>query len=195
MTLVECLSFELIEHLRNEQIDAAFLRTPVARQDDLVITPLLDEPMVAALPSLHALAQSGGGRDTAISMKALAGETFIVYGRPREPGQHGVGQYEAMIAACHAAGFSPRVGQDAPSIVSTLGLVAAGLGISLVPASLQRMNMDGVVYRHVNGPLQPKAILNLASRRGNISAIVRNFLNLVKREAGTFHVHRRQASK
>ena len=65
MTLEECLSFELIEHLRNEQIDAAFLRTPVARQDDLVITPLLDEPMVAALPSFHALAQSGGGRDTA----------------------------------------------------------------------------------------------------------------------------------
>jgi DNA-binding transcriptional LysR family regulator len=195
MTLEERLSFELIEHLRNDQIDAAFLRTPVARQDDLVINPLLDEPMVAALPSMHALAQSQGGRDTAISIKALAGETFIVYGRPREPGQHGVGQYEAMIAACHAAGFSPRVGQDAPSIVSTLGLVAAGLGISFVPISLQRMNMDGVVYRHVKGPLQPKAILNLASRRGNLSAIVRHFLNLVKREAGTFHVNRGKASK
>jgi DNA-binding transcriptional LysR family regulator len=195
MTLEECLSFELIEHLRNEKIDAAFLRTPVARQDDLVINPLLDEPMVAALPSMHALAQSGRGRDAAISKKALAGETFIVYGRPREPGQHGVGQYAAMIAACHAAGFSPRVGQDAPTIISTLGLVASGLGISLVPASLQRMNMDGVVYRHVKGPLQPKAILNLASRRGNLSAIVRLFLNLVKREAGTFHSDRGKALK
>jgi len=185
VTLEECLSLQLIEHLRNEQIDAAFLRTPVAGPDDLVINPLLDEPMVAALPSMHGLAQSGGSRDAAISMKAFAGETFIVYGRPQGPGQQGLGQYEAMIAACHTAGFSPRVGQDAPTIISTLGLVAAGLGISLVPASLQHMNMDGVTYRRLKGTNLPKAILNLASRRGNVSAVVRHFLNLVKREART----------
>lgn len=186
VTLEECLSFELIEHLRNEQIDTAFVRTPLARPKDLVINPLLVEPMVVALPSMHSLSQGDGGRDAAISIKSLADETFIAYGRPREPGQHGLGQYEAMIAACHAAGFSPRIGQDTPSIVSTLGLVAAGLGISFVPASLQQMNMDGVAYRHLKGGLQPKAILNLASRRGNLSAIVRHFLNLVKREAKLF---------
>lgn len=195
VTLEESLSLQLIEHLRNEQIDAAFLRTPVADPEDLVINPLLDEPMVAALPSTHVLAKSDGGRDAAISMKALAGETFIVYGRPLGPGQQGLGQYEAMIAACHAAGFSPRVGQDAPTIISTLGLVAAGLGISLVPASLQHMSMDGVAYRRLRGTIQPKAILNLASRRGSPSAIVRHFLNLVKREARTFHVDRGKASK
>ncbi len=195
VTLEECLSLELIERLRNEQIDAAFLRTPVADPADLVINPLLDEPMLAALPSGHALAQSNGGRDAAISMKALAGETFIVYGRPQGPGQHGLGQYEATIAACHAAGFSPRVGHDAPRIISTLGLVAAGLGIALVPASLQQMSMDGVAYRRLKGAIQPKAILTLASRRGNPSAIVRHFLNLVKREAGAFHIGRGKASK
>jgi DNA-binding transcriptional LysR family regulator len=194
VTLEECLSLELIERLRNEQIDAAFLRTPVADPEDLVINLLLDEPMLVAFPSGHALAQSNGGRDAAISMKALAGETFIVYGRPHGPGQHGLGQYEATIAACHAAGFSPRVGQDAPRIISTLGLVAAGFGISLVPASLKRMSIDGVVYRPLKGTIQPKAILNLASRRGNSSATVRHFLNLVKREARTFHVDRGKAS-
>jgi DNA-binding transcriptional LysR family regulator len=195
VTLEECLSLQLIEHLRNEQIDAAFLRTPVADPEDLVINPLLNEPMVAALPSAHVLAQSNGERDAAISMKALAGETFIVYGRPHGPGQQGLGQYEAMIAACHAAGFSPRVGQDAPTIISTLGLVAVGLGISLVPASLQHVRMDGVAYRRLKGTIQPKAILNLASRRGNPSAIVRHFLNLVKKEARTFHVDRGKTSK
>jgi DNA-binding transcriptional LysR family regulator len=187
VTLEECLSFELIEHLRNEQIDAAFIRTPLFRPKDLVINPLLDELMVVALPSMHSLAWARGGRNAAISMRALADETFIAYGRPREPGQHGLGQYEAMIAACHAAGFSARIGQDTPTIISTLGLVAAGLGISIVPASLQRMNMDGVAYRHLKGS-QPKAILNLASRRGNVSAIVRHFLDLVKREARNFHL-------
>jgi DNA-binding transcriptional LysR family regulator len=183
LTVEESLSPELIEHLRNEQIDAAFLRTPIADPEELVITPLLQERMVVALPSEHVLARSDGGRDAGISMKALAGETFIVYGRPHRPGQHGLGQYEAMIAACHAAGFSPRIGQEAPRIASTLNLVAVGLGISLVPASLSRMNMDGVVYRHLKGNIQPKAILNLASRRGDNSAVVRHFLNLVKRTA------------
>jgi DNA-binding transcriptional LysR family regulator len=184
VTLEEALSLQLIEHLRNEQIDAAFLRTPVAHPEDLIISPLLDESMVAALPSTHVLAQTA--HDGAIPIKALAEETFVVYGRPSRPGQQGLGQYEAMIAACHAAGFSPRVGQDAPTIISTLGLVAAGLGISLVPASLQHMSMDGVVYRRLRGTIHPKAILNLASRRGDPSTVVRNFLDLVKREAKAF---------
>ena len=186
VTLEECLSLELIERLRSEYIYAAFLRTPVADPEDLVINPLLDERMVVALPRAHPLVRSNGRRDAPIPMKALADQTFIVYGRPHRPGQQGLGQYEAMMAACHAAGFSPRIGQDVPSIISTLGLVAAGLGISLVPASLQRMSMDGVVYRHLKGTIQPKAILNLASRRGDLSATVRHFVNLVKREARTF---------
>jgi len=193
VTLEESLSLQLIEHLRNEQIDAAFLRTPVSDPEDLVINPLLDEPMVAALPRTHVLAQSKSERDVAISMKALARETFIVYGRPSRPGQQGLGQYEAMIAACHAAGFSPRVGQDAPTIISTLGLVAAGLGISLVPASLQHMSMDGVAYRRLKGTNQPKAILHLASRRGKPSEVVRHFLDLVKRVARTFHLDQAKA--
>jgi DNA-binding transcriptional LysR family regulator len=195
VTLEESLSFQLIEHLRNEQIDAAFLRTPVADPEDLVINPLLDEPMVAALPSSHVLAQGNGQRDGAISIKALAGETFIVYGRPHASQQQGLGQYEAIVAACHSAGFSPRVGQDAPTIISTLGLVAVGLGIALVPASLQHLRMDGVAYRRLRGTIQPKAILNLASRRGDSSTIVRHFINLVKTEARTFHANQRKASR
>jgi DNA-binding transcriptional LysR family regulator len=186
LTIEECPSPELIERLRSEQMDAAFLRTPIANQEGLVIEPLLEEPMVVALPRAHALAKSGGARDSAIPVKALAGETFIVYGRPHKPGQHGLGQYEAMIAACHAAGFSPRIGQETPRIASTLNLVAVGLGISLVPASLSRMNMDGVIYRRLKGTIQPKAILNLASRRGDPSAVLRHFLNLVKRAAKNF---------
>jgi DNA-binding transcriptional LysR family regulator len=186
LTLEESLSPELIEHLRNEQIDVAFLRTPLADAEGLLITPLLEEPLVVALPSGHVLAQADRGRDTALAVKALAGETFIVYGRPRKPGEHGLGQYEAMLAACHAAGFSPRIGQEAPRISSTLSLVAVGLGICLIPASLARMHMDGVVYRRLRGTNQPKAILHLASRRGDPSAVVRHFLSSVKRAAKNF---------
>jgi DNA-binding transcriptional LysR family regulator len=186
VNLEESLSTALVEGLRSEQVDVAFLRTPIADPKDLVITPLLDEPMVVALPAGHPLAQIARGPDRGITVKALAGETFIVYGRPHKPGQHGLGQYEAMIAACHAAGFSPRIGQEAPRISSTLNLVAVGLGISLIPASLARMNVDGVTYRRLKGNNQPKAILNLASRRGDTSAVVRQFLNLVRRAAKEF---------
>ncbi|SEE25052.1 DNA-binding transcriptional regulator, LysR family [Rhizobiales bacterium GAS191] len=173
VTLEEALSDEVFERMRTDRMDVAFIRTSVADADNFVISPLLEEAMLAALPSGHALAQGDG----ALPLKRLGGETFILYGPP------GTGIYDRTVAACRAAGFSPRIGQQAPRITSTLGLVAAGLGISLVPACMKRMNMDGVTYRRLKGSAQPKAVLNLASRRGDASAVVRQFLSLVKRTA------------
>jgi DNA-binding transcriptional LysR family regulator len=184
LTMEESLTNDLVERLRNEQVDAAFLRTSVAELEELAAHSLLEEPMVVALPSGHVLAKSGEGSDAVLPLKLLAGEKFIVYGHPRW-----LGQYEAMIAACRVAGFSLRVGQEAPRITSTLSLVAAGLGISLVPASLQRIHMDGVAYRRLKGTAIPKAPLLLASRRSDPSAVLRHFLNLVKRAAKDFHLH------
>lgn len=173
LTLEEGGTMELIDDLRHERLDAAFVRTPIANQRGLVVNLLLHEPMVLALPRVHALAQ---GRSKGIPLKALASETFIVYRRHSGPGL-----YDAILSACNAAGFSPCVGQEAPRIVSTLNLVAAGIGISLVPESLQRMRMDGVVFRSVAGIAPPKAPLYLASRRGETSATVGRFLQLVRR--------------
>jgi DNA-binding transcriptional LysR family regulator len=70
--------------------------------------------------------------------------------------------------------------------LSTLPLVAAGIGISLVPASLQHMNIRGVVYRGLTGSKHLKVALNLASRRGDTSAVVRQFVNLVRRRARSY---------
>jgi DNA-binding transcriptional LysR family regulator len=178
LTLQECLSGELVERLRGERMDVAFLRTSVGDTERLAAIHLLEEPMVAASPSRQARV-TGNGRDhTAVSLKDLAGETFIVFGRP-----HGTAMYDATIAACRAAGFRPQVGQEADRVASALNLVAAGLGICLVPASLQRMHLDGIVYRRLSGPSQPKVPLNLALRRGETSPVVRQFVNLVKRTA------------
>jgi DNA-binding transcriptional LysR family regulator len=174
LTLEESGTMELIDHLRNERIDAAFIRTMIPDQEGLVVDPLLQEAMVLALPHAHILARHGANK--ALPLRALADETFIVYRR-----HNGPGLYDAILSACNAVGFSPRIGQEAPRIVSTLNLVAAGLGISLVPESLQRMRMDGVVFRRLAGAAQPKAPLYLASRRGETSAAVRKFLALVKR--------------
>jgi DNA-binding transcriptional LysR family regulator len=185
LTLEESGTTELIQDLREERVDAAFIRTPVAEPVGLRVDTLLEEAMLVALPSQHVLARSRRGDDAAVALKRLAGETFIVYRRHSGPGL-----YDAIIAACHAAGFSPLIGQEAPRIVSTLNLVAAGLGLSIVPASLQRMHMDGVSYRRLTGTAQPRAPLLLASRRGDTSPIVRQFLALVRQTAKAFRMDR-----
>jgi DNA-binding transcriptional LysR family regulator len=172
LALEESGTTELVAALRAQTIDAAFVRSPFGDSLDLTVRPLLEEPMVAALPSGHAL--SGGGE--ALPLAALAGETFILYRRPVGPGLH-----DAIIAACDRAGFSPRIGQEAPRMLSTLSLVAAGVGVTVVPASMSRLEAEGVAYR----PLDPAALLtaplNLAYRRDEISAAVRRFVALVQR--------------
>jgi DNA-binding transcriptional LysR family regulator len=174
MQLEEHLGTELIKMLLDEQIDAVFIRTPPVDHDGLVISTLFTEPMLVALPSTHALAR---GDERALILKDLARETFILY-RPL-----GTGLREVAEAACRAAGFSPRVGQEAPRIAAALSLVAVGLGISLVPASLRHMYMDGVAYRGLRGSVRPKAPLGLATRRGDPSAVVRHFVKMVKQAA------------
>jgi len=177
LTLEESLSNELLDRIRSGSVDAAFIRTAPADTDGLIIVPLVDEPMVAALPRTHVLAAG----TAPISLKKLAGDTFILYGPP------GTGMYDAIIAGCHAAGFSPSVGNlgastpQAPRIGSTLSLVAAGLGVTFVPVSLKRMNIEGVIYRPVTPTTPMIARLSLAYRRGDLSAIVKQFVGVVRR--------------
>jgi DNA-binding transcriptional LysR family regulator len=186
LTLEESSPYDLIERLQNDQIDVVFRGAPPVLTEGVVFDSLLEEPMVVALPSGHALAWSESGGNAALSLKTLAGETFIVFGRAHTPSTM---QTNAVIAACQAAGFSPRVGHVVPNNLSRLNLVAAKLGIAIVPASLQRVNIDGVVYRRLKGATHLKIPLNLASRRGDPSAVVRQFLKLVKQSARNYHVN------
>jgi DNA-binding transcriptional LysR family regulator len=172
LTLEEGLSHDIIEQLRSGRIDTAFVWTPPA--DGLVINALLDDELVVALPSGHVLARDR--KAGAVALRALANETFIVYGR-----KDGFGLFAATIASCRAAGFSPRFGMEAPRLASALSLTAAGFGIFFVPASVQRVHMDGVTFRQLKGPYKPRSTLSLASRRGEPSAVVRSFVNMVKR--------------
>jgi DNA-binding transcriptional LysR family regulator len=146
---------------------------------------LQEEGVIAALPSGHPLARRKIKGDMALPLKALAGETFVIYGRPQ--GTLTL-QGNAIVAGCEAAGFSPRVGYVAPHHLSTLNLVAAGLGVSIISASVQRMNIEGVVFRRLKGAGQIKVPLNLASRRGDPSAVVRQFRMLAKGTARNFRV-------
>jgi DNA-binding transcriptional LysR family regulator len=184
VTLAEDFPYDLIERMQSNRIDVAFIRTSVPNSVGVVIDLLLEETMVVALPNGHALAGNGKNDDTALSLKALADESFIIYGRSQ--GTLTL-QSNVIVAACQAAGFTPRVSQVVPHFLSTLNLVAAGLGIAVVSSSLQRMNVQGVTYRRLKGATQLRTPLRLASRRGDTSTVVRQFLKLAKRTARDRH--------
>ncbi len=180
MRLEEGGTGELIGQAQQGLVDVAFVRDVAGPIEGLSIHHLFDETMVAVLPSRHELIRNRPAR-SAIPLKALSGETFVFYRRPQGPGLTDV-----IIAACQAAGFSPRFGQEALRPTSALNFVAAGHGISIVPAALQRMQLDGLSYRPLSGAPKLKAPLNLVSRRGDASAVVRQFVNMVRRAAKDF---------
>src|SRR5262245_46297422 len=177
--LAEGNAADLIEQVKSDRLDAAFSRLHLSKLEGLVVHPLLEESMVVALPKSHAFAR--GHTRSVLVLTRLSDETFIVN---RQPGALG-GPRDDVLAACHAAGFSPRIGQEAPHVMGALPLVAAGIGIAIVPASLQHLNVPGVVYRRLTGSTRLKTSLNLALRRGDTSAVVRQFVSLVRRRAKT----------
>lgn len=166
LTLEEALSDAVFTRMEADQMDIAFIRTSAVDAKLFAARHLLDEETLVALPVRHALAEG----EAPVSIEQLSGETFVLYG-PR-----GTGFYDSTVAACRAAGFEPRIGQLTPRFTSALGLVAAGFGVSLVPACLRNMPLTGVAYRNLAGRSKPKAVLNIVTRRHDSSPVVRNFL-------------------
>jgi DNA-binding transcriptional LysR family regulator len=176
LSLEEGGTAELVEALIAEKIDTAFVRSPIGPASGIAIHSLLEEEMVAAFPAGHPL--STGDKTSMLPLAALEPETFILYRRPLGPGL-----YDAIIAACQRAGFSPTIGQEAPRMLSTLSLVAAGLGVTLVPDSMRRLGVHGVAYRALDRGAGLVAPLNLACRRAETAAAARRFTALVRQKA------------
>src|SRR6266700_928923 len=173
LSLEESGTGELVAALLEERLDAAFVRSPIGPAEGIAVHSVLEEAMVAALPGGHMLA---GPAARPLALAALAAETFILYRRPLGPGL-----YDAIIAACQRAGYSPIIGQEAPRMLATLSLVAAGLGVTLVPQSMRRLRVHGVTYRALDSGAGLVAPLNLAYRRSENSAAAQRFVALVRR--------------
>lgn len=169
--LEEAGTAELVDALMHERLDAAFVRSPVGALPDLRMDAVAEEPMMAALPAGHPLAPGGDP----LPLAALAGEPFILYRRSSGPGL-----YDAIVAACRDQGFSPRMAQEAPRLPATLSLVAAGLGVSIVPASMQRVGGDDIAYRALTDCGTLSAPINLATRRANPTPALLQFRRLVE---------------
>jgi DNA-binding transcriptional LysR family regulator len=136
---------------------------------------LLEEPMVAALPATHRLAKGAPRR---LRLAELAEEPFVLYRRTAGPGL-----YDAIVSACHQAGIAPRIEQEAPRITATLNLVAAGLGVTLVPRSLSVLQAQAIAYRPLAAAPRLVAPLQLACRNVDHAAAARRFVALVRSEA------------
>src|SRR5437764_6905724 len=173
LSLEEAGTGELVDGLLAERIDAAFVRSPIGAAAEVAVHSVLKEEMVVALPAGHRLA--AGSAESRLPLAALEPEIFILYRRPLGPGL-----YDAIIAACQRAGYSPQIGQEAPRMLSTLSLVAAGLGVTLVPDSMRRLRVHGVAYRRLDGSAGLIAPLNLAWRRDETAAAARRFVALVR---------------
>jgi DNA-binding transcriptional LysR family regulator len=156
-----------VEALLSDRVDVGFLRGPI-QEPALAVETVLQEPLVVALPSGHAL---GGHKRIALVM--LAGEPFVLPARSRGPGFH-----DQIIAICRNAGFSPRVVQEG-SQIDALSLVASGAGVAIVPTSLQALRRAGVVYR----PLREQRVtrLDMVWRKDATSPVLREFLQAVPR--------------
>ncbi|MFJ2994039.1 LysR family transcriptional regulator [Pandoraea sp. NPDC087047] len=178
LMLDEASTGELLDELRDGHLDVAFIRQPQGNTGEITVVQVLEEPMVLVVPSAHPLALTGRAGKAAVPMAAIAAEKLILYRR-----RAGQGLYDAIIAACHGAGFSPAIEQEAPRLLTTLSLVAAGLGVSVVPASLMRMQVEGIVYRPLAPP--PRAPLCCAYREGILAGPTARLLD---------HVHATAAS-
>lgn len=122
------------------ELDVAFLRPPVD-EADLTVRVLRREPLVALLPSGHRLA----GHD-AVALTDLADEAFVTY-----PSHWRSVVHDAVVAACRAAGFGPRVALETDGTSSLVSFVAAGTGVAVVPAAVRHLQVTGAVVRPLTG--------------------------------------------
>jgi DNA-binding transcriptional LysR family regulator len=169
LSLQEMGPDEEVQKLRNKQIDAGFLYLPVD-ETDLKCKPVLREPFVVALPDAHPLTA-----ETQVEMRQLAEEPFIL------PPQHHVPAcYGHIMEACRRAGFFPKAVQKDVRLMQTIvGLVAGGLGVALVPASLQNLGRIGVTYKRIKD-LSLAVEMGVVWRPDNASTVLRAFLEIVE---------------
>jgi len=150
------------EGLEDGSLDLAVLRPPLLG-DGLETRTIEVEPLVLAVPAEHRLAT-----EPVIAMADVRTEGFVVYSTKDSAVN------DAVLRSCAAAGFAPRQVHEAPGTAVLLALVAAGLGIALVPGSVRAVPLDGVVFRDVVGAGTTE--IALAWKRDAQSPVVRSVI-------------------
>ncbi|HAT29496.1 MAG TPA: LysR family transcriptional regulator, partial [Janthinobacterium sp.] len=156
LTLHEMSTLHQIDAIGQRGLDLGFVRPPeVEIPAGISLLTLRQDPLLLILPQDHPLAAK-----TQVAIRDLDGQPFVMY-----PKDAGTGIYPQIFRLCAAAGFVPRVAQEAGEASTIIGLVAAGCGISVLPASFDHIHMDGVCYRPLADPTASTTLL-LAQRKG-----------------------------
>jgi DNA-binding transcriptional LysR family regulator len=140
---------------------------------------VLKEALVLAAPSGHRHPALKG--EGPVDLRALSKASFIVPPRDIAPGL-----YDLTISLCQSSGFAPSITQHARQMQTVIGLVSAGMGFALVPASVRNLKRTGVVYRPLRG--NPALIeLGILRSRGSSNALEDHFVAALKGAAQDAH--------
>ncbi|CCK25087.1 transcriptional regulator [Streptomyces davaonensis JCM 4913] len=154
--------------LHDRTIDIGLLREPSDTDSELAFKTVLTEPFVAVLPSAHPLA----GQRT-VRLGDLSDSPFVLL--PRDVGP---GLYDQILGLCAEAGFVPRIAQDAVEWQTVCALVETGLGVSLAPASIRRIRLQGVAFRRIS-PGTARTRVAVAWRSNDQNPLVAHLLGAV----------------
>lgn len=165
--LREMAPSDLVRRLHAGDLDVCFLYLPFS-DPSLAQAVIAREAFVVALPADHRLAG-----EAMVDVRELASEPFVI------PAQHGMPGLNAQVLdICREAGFVPRAVHDDIWLVQTMvGLVAAGAGVALVPASARALRPDGVVYRPLREPVVHEVELAAVWRRDDRAPVLRAFVD------------------
>jgi DNA-binding transcriptional LysR family regulator len=167
-----------LDQLTQGRLDIGFLRTPARYPAGISAVVIAKQPVVIALPSDHKFAKR-----PSISAATLAEEHFLAPTFETE-----IGLYQHTMAVGERGNFVARIVDRIPDLFTTVTLVAAGVGIAVVPQSCSCIQIPGVVYK----PLFPRSKsveLAAAFRREERAPAVKAFIQQLRNRPGA-----RQAS-
>ncbi|GBC62264.1 LysR family transcriptional regulator [Desulfonema ishimotonii] len=170
LSLAEMDTRAQLDALGAGRIQAGFVRLFRHELPGLRAEPIFREPYVLAFPPGHRLADY-----ECVPLAALKGEPMILYPRQIQPAL-----YDRIMAACAEAGFSPDIVQEAVTKKTTLALVAAGLGLALVPESSAQFRPADLLYRPVSGPL-PMVEIALVRKKDAHAPALDRFIRIARK--------------
>ena len=178
LLLQDLTSEEQVEALKGNRIDVGLVRPPVVDAESLTMRVIWQEALMVALPEGNPLT-----RKAAIAIEDLAEELFIQIPRHVAPGF-----YDQCIRICARAGFSPKIVQEARTTPTIVSLIAGGMGVAILPASLLSLQRSGVVYRPFKAPA-PTTDMAVIWRPDDNSPTLLSFLDIIWEVAKTGEAH------
>ena len=170
LELLEMVSIEQVTALRQQKIDLGVLR-PVPIKAPLRSMCLLREPLVVAVPQSHPLAQRSH-----IALADCHDLPFIGFDLRSAP------YFNSMVEeVLHQAHVAPRFRQRATQTHAVVAMVAAGLGLALVPEACTRIRMENLAFRPLREPTAVEPEVHLCWNRQSDSPLIDNFVETAKR--------------